>query len=162
MTETPSLSTSEKKLLDAVRRRPGLLWYEVGSWAYPNSSVTRINLQGEPFRELTGKALHITSDALATLEAKGLVEKDVEHRYYLAGVPRPYRYRGLPCRLKDGTEATHSVCGQDALQGGGGILEWCYSLEDAQSLYAEMSRFPEQFPVLRIRDAFARVCPVAA
>lgn len=76
-----SLSTSERKILAAVRENPGLLWYEAGEKAYPASTVPRLNLWGESFHELVGRAVGLTHKAIGTLEGRGLIHKDEQHRF---------------------------------------------------------------------------------
>jgi ATP sulfurylase len=59
----------------------------------------------------------------------------------------PYVYRGYPRKMY-GKSATHAICGVDRA-GGAGVLEWCYSEEDAQEMLKEMSQFA-RFHGLRI------------
>lgn len=55
-----------------------------------------------------------------------------------------YKYRG-----SSGYDASHAVAGQD-LMGGSGILEWCFSMEDADQILANMSEHPQRFTNLAI------------
>lgn len=69
---------------------------------------------------------------------------------------RPYRYRNLPCSLRGGlhgklTHATHSIGGRDLETGAGGVLEWCYSQEDAAEMLREMQGHTERFMNLSIQ-----------
>jgi hypothetical protein len=78
-----ALSTSEKKILAAITENPGLLWYEAGEQAYPDSTAERRNFRGRPFRELTGRAVDYAHRAVVSLAEKGLIRKDPEtHRYW--------------------------------------------------------------------------------
>lgn len=63
---------------------------------------------------------------------------------------RPYTYRGMPCRVA-GQHATHYIAGKDSIANGGGILEWCYSAEDAAEMLEEMRQF-RQFTGLRMAE----------
>jgi len=51
---------------------------------------------------------------------------------------RTYKYRNLPCRLGN-EDASWSVSGIDLIGKSAGVLEWCYSHEDARSLYSAMA-----------------------
>lgn len=48
-----------------------------------------------------------------------------------------YKYRGLPC-----TAGRWYVSGTDRVTGGGGVLEWCTSENDANTVMARMHRDP--------------------
>jgi len=48
-----------------------------------------------------------------------------------------YKYRNLPC-----TAGRWYVAGTDRLTGGGGVLEWCTSEDDAYRVMALMHRDP--------------------
>lgn len=56
-----------------------------------------------------------------------------------------YEYRGLPC-----VDNHFSVSGQDLINGGGGILEWCSSLDDAKERFNIMCEYDYQFNDLKI------------
>lgn len=58
----------------------------------------------------------------------------------------------IPDNLR-GQEATFAIVGQDILNRSGGVLEWCYSKEDAQWLLRKMKAFPRQFRDLQIKTA---------
>ena len=59
---------------------------------------------------------------------------------------KPYKYRNLPC-----TAGEWSVCGFDSLDGGGGVLEWCFDKADAIDRLRIMKAYP-QFQDLSIED----------
>lgn len=62
-----------------------------------------------------------------------------------------YQYRGLPF-LKDGVDhMPFSIAGQDTLNGGSGVLEWCTDKEDADAMLAKMQKYP-QFVDIKIRE----------
>ena len=58
-----------------------------------------------------------------------------------------YRYRGLPCSIEP-DDKLWMVSGRDQLNGGGGVLEWCFDQTDAEERMALMARFPERFTML--------------
>ena len=55
-----------------------------------------------------------------------------------------YCMRGLPSSIAR-DEDLWCVNGRDHLNGGDGVLEWCYDEADATSLLAEMRKHPHQF-----------------
>ena len=58
-----------------------------------------------------------------------------------------YRYRGLPCSIaKD--EDLWCINGGDRINGGCGVLEWCYDEEDALYRLERMRKHPHQFQEL--------------
>jgi hypothetical protein len=59
-----------------------------------------------------------------------------------------YRMRGLPCSIAN-DEQLWCISGADALNGGGGVLEWCYDEADALDRLAKMRKHPHQFPELK-------------
>lgn len=58
--------------------------------------------------------------------------------------PERYRYRGLPCSIRS-NDNLWCVSGRDLLNGGSGVLEWCYDEEDAEYRLSTMKRFSNQF-----------------
>lgn len=76
------MNKSERRVLAVVKGEPGLTWSEVGVRAYPFSAVTRLNLSGRTFRDLTGKAVSLVADAVSSLEESGVIRRDEEHRFY--------------------------------------------------------------------------------
>ncbi len=58
-----------------------------------------------------------------------------------------YQYRGCPCTI-----ATHSVDGHDTTDNSSGVLEWCYSLEDAWDILDLMLKDVGRFKHLRISE----------
>lgn len=55
-----------------------------------------------------------------------------------------YRYRGLPCSIaKD--EGLWCINGGDRINGGCGVLEWCYDEDDARHRLEKMREHPHQF-----------------
>lgn len=79
-----------------------------------------------------------------------------------------YKYRGWPVIMPNeydhfnpdfkfpeqlrGKHATYAITGKDILNGGGGVLEWCYSEEDAKWLFQKMKQFSKQFQDLQIKS----------
>lgn len=58
---------------------------------------------------------------------------------------KKYRYRGRPCSILP-DDKLWCVSGRDLINGGGGVLEWCYDGEDAKHQMMVMRlEFPEQF-----------------
>ena len=55
-----------------------------------------------------------------------------------------YRYRGLPCSIAE-DERLWCINGGDRLNGGGGVLEWCYDADDAKCRLERMREHPYQF-----------------
>lgn len=51
-----------------------------------------------------------------------------------------YKYRGLPCNIQP-DDLLWCVSGVDA-EGGSGVLEWCYSKEDAEDRLQIMAQHP--------------------
>jgi hypothetical protein len=50
---------------------------------------------------------------------------------------RTYTYRNLPCTIVLDDQLWH-VCGRDIVDGGGGVLEWCYDEADARAVFDRM------------------------
>lgn len=61
-----------------------------------------------------------------------------------------YKYRGCPCNICDGDP--WAVCGRDndPERGGGGVLEWCYSKDDARYIISLMEKDTGRFSDLNI------------
>lgn len=58
-----------------------------------------------------------------------------------------YVYRGLPCSIAE-DERLWAVSGIDLLEGGQGVLEWCYDEEDARDVLASMQAHAHRFTCL--------------
>lgn len=67
-----------------------------------------------------------------------------------------YTYRGKPCSITCDDELW-MVSGQDALEGGGGVLEWCYDEDDAKEILAAMMQHPHRFQNLSAEPFMAPV-----
>jgi hypothetical protein len=55
-----------------------------------------------------------------------------------------YVYRGLPCSIAP-DEQLWTVGGQDRMDNSGGVLEWCYDMQDAMAVLEAMARHPGRF-----------------
>lgn len=54
-----------------------------------------------------------------------------------------YEYRNYPCNIVS-DEQLWCVAGKDCEHGGGGVLEWCTSEEDAKRMLVEMRKAVKQ------------------
>ena len=66
-----------------------------------------------------------------------------------SGVPSLYQYRDLPCSILPDKELW-TVAGSDNLMEAYGVLEWCYSKEDAMELISKMKQDGQRFDVCAV------------
>lgn len=51
-----------------------------------------------------------------------------------------YKFRGLPCSIQP-DDKLWCICGGEK-NGSGGVLEWCYDEQDAETILKEMQKYP--------------------
>lgn len=88
MSEKDRPTKTEQKFIAAVRKHPGLFWYDYGAIVYPASTRSRISLTGKTVRDVYGRALTITHQTMLELGRRGIIRSDKEHRHFIAKDPR--------------------------------------------------------------------------
>ena len=120
----------------------GLLNTQVEGWVFTGfNPFTETNAKNDRlYLALRKMALQLFGDEDSFYELQDLW-------YYI----KPYNYRNLPVNK---SKKGWSVCGIDTLYGNSGVLEWCYSYEDAKERFEIMAQY-KQFTdliICRISD----------